>query len=273
MAESAVERLFGENKNRTLQLLKVIGTLQTTLADHQELIKNVGAERIAHSGQIDTFAELANRLTDIVDYYENNTQTHLELLDKTKGFVKDHSARMASMDAAIKQVSLIKPKKGDPGKNADPVDTQALMNQIVDILRQELPKPEVQVPEPVDADALYSAFVARLQKEMPIDVSHIRNGASFLYKTRGGKSIEIKNEELMHGGGTGTGPSSNSVYNEVVSGSGTAWTLANTPIVGTVRLFGAGQKLLPTSNYTISGASITTIDSWPAGAISADYNF
>lgn len=61
------------------------------------------------------------------------------------------------------------------------------------------------------------------------------------------------------------------VYNEVVSGSGTAWTLANTPTAGTVRLFANGQRLTPTVDYTISSAAITTVLSWTAGTILADY--
>jgi len=61
------------------------------------------------------------------------------------------------------------------------------------------------------------------------------------------------------------------VENEVVSGSGTSWTLANTPIAGSVKLY-AGTRLIPGGNdYTISGASITTTNSYPAGSLIADY--
>jgi hypothetical protein len=61
------------------------------------------------------------------------------------------------------------------------------------------------------------------------------------------------------------------VYNEVVSGSGTSWTLANTPIVGMQAIYANGQRLTPTVDYTISGANITTVDSWSAGTVLADY--
>lgn len=60
------------------------------------------------------------------------------------------------------------------------------------------------------------------------------------------------------------------VDNEVVSGSGTSWTLANTPIAGSVKLH-AGTRLVPGDDYTISGVSITTTNSYPAGALIADY--
>lgn len=65
--------------------------------------------------------------------------------------------------------------------------------------------------------------------------------------------------------GTGT-------FNEVVSGSGTSWTLGATPTTGTVRLYANGQRLTPTVDYSISGANITTINSWSAGTILADYS-
>jgi hypothetical protein len=65
------------------------------------------------------------------------------------------------------------------------------------------------------------------------------------------------------------------VIGEVVSGSGTTFTLANTPIAGSLRLFGAGQRLTPGAgnDYTISGAVITTVNSYNAGQIIGDYNY
>jgi len=61
------------------------------------------------------------------------------------------------------------------------------------------------------------------------------------------------------------------IYNEIVSGSGTSFTLAHTPISGTQELYGNGQRLYPITDYTISGASITTVNSWLAAQILADY--
>ena len=61
------------------------------------------------------------------------------------------------------------------------------------------------------------------------------------------------------------------VDNEVVSGSGTSFTLANTPVVGSVHLYGLGQRLTPTTDFTISGTAITTAASYAAGKVLADY--
>lgn len=62
------------------------------------------------------------------------------------------------------------------------------------------------------------------------------------------------------------------VDNEVVSGSGTTFTLAATPVAGSEHVFANGQRLTPGGvDYTIAGAVITTITSWSTGTILADY--
>lgn len=65
--------------------------------------------------------------------------------------------------------------------------------------------------------------------------------------------------------------SGTAVYSEVVSGSGTSWTLANTPNAGTLLLYANGQRLAVTTDYTLSGATITTLTSWALGTLLADY--
>lgn len=95
----------------------------------------------------------------------------------------------------------------------------------------------------------------------------IRNASSFIY---GGNKYGT--HELMHGGANST-TSGTSVFGEVVAGSGTSWTLANTPTSGTVRLYTNGQRLTVTVDYSLSGANITTVLSWSAGTMLADYNY
>ncbi len=70
-----------------------------------------------------------------------------------------------------------------------------------------------------------------------------------------------------------SGAAGTAVYGEVVAGNNTAWTLANTPLAGTVRLYANGQRLAVTTDYTIAGAAITTILSWASGTILADYAY
>ena len=68
-----------------------------------------------------------------------------------------------------------------------------------------------------------------------------------------------------------TGATGTAVYNEVVSGSGTAWTLAHTPTTDTLMLYANGQRLTPTVDYSLSGTAITTVTSWATGTLLADY--
>ena len=70
-----------------------------------------------------------------------------------------------------------------------------------------------------------------------------------------------------------SGSGTNFVYNEVVSGSGTTFTLAHTPIAGTQTVYGLGQLLTPTVDYTISGINIVTTNSWLSGQIVANYQY
>lgn len=267
IVSKAMENVMNAHQVPARQLLAALSRMEALMADYKKLDASSKSERDSHASQITELGTQIDCLTAIVDSYQQVSDAHADTIG---GLLDEHSAQMDKMDATIASVKSMKPLKGDPG-DSPTVDVDSIISQVTDALRSEVPA--AIAPEPVDTDALYQTFVARLQKEMPIDVSHIRNGASFLYKTRSGKNIDIKNEELLHGGGTSSGPSSNSVYNEVVNGSGTAWVLGHTPVAGTVRLYGLGQKLLPTSGYTITGANITTVDSWPAGAISADYNF
>ena len=74
---------------------------------------------------------------------------------------------------------------------------------------------------------------------------------------------------LLHGGGGGS--TGTTVDDEIVSGNGTAWTLAGTP-VGKIRLYALGQRLKLTTDYTITGSAITTVSSWNTGELQADYH-
>lgn len=69
------------------------------------------------------------------------------------------------------------------------------------------------------------------------------------------------------------GGGSTFVNNEIVSGSGTSWTLAQTPLSGVQHIYAEGQRLTPGAgnDYTITGTAITTANPFSAGALLADY--
>lgn len=75
--------------------------------------------------------------------------------------------------------------------------------------------------------------------------------------------------DVVGGGGGGN----NFSINEIATGSGTSFSTANSPISGTVAVYGLGQRLYPTTDFSISGSSITTINSWNAGEILVDYQY
>ena len=77
----------------------------------------------------------------------------------------------------------------------------------------------------------------------------------------------------------GSGSGGTLVPQEQIAGSGTAWTLAHTPLAVTevqvfVRIIGFGLVLLAQGaglDYTISGTAITTAISYASGALFARY--
>lgn len=69
------------------------------------------------------------------------------------------------------------------------------------------------------------------------------------------------------------GSSGTAVYSEIVAGNTSTFTLANTPTAGTVRVFALGQRLVPTTDFSIAGAIITTVSTWSAGQILSDYSY
>lgn len=108
-----------------------------------------------------------------------------------------------------------------------------------------------------------------LPEQDKLEVSKgIRNAQSFIY---GGTKYNIS--EMMHGGSAASTSSVTFVNNETVSGSGTSFTLANTPTAGSVDVYALGQHSVPTTDYSISGAVITTVSSWSAGDIVANYRY
>ena len=73
-----------------------------------------------------------------------------------------------------------------------------------------------------------------------------------------------------------SGSSPNFVVNEVVPGSGTAFTLVNNPVSGSVALYNGGARIwpgAPPKDYTISGPNITMNYSLSTGALLADYRY
>ncbi len=64
------------------------------------------------------------------------------------------------------------------------------------------------------------------------------------------------------------------VTEEVPTGSGTSFSLAHTPIAGTLKLYRGGARQQATVDFTLSGASITLTIALQAGEVLiADYGY
>lgn len=131
--------------------------------------------------------------------------------------------------------------------------------------------------------------------EYKIDFSHIKNapalggirqvvgGNRFLDKlanvnTKGKQdgwviTWDAASQEWIAAPGSGGGGGDNFIDSELVGGSANTFTLARTPVTGSVHVYAIGQRLYPGDGYTISGAVITTVLSWDENAILADYRY
>lgn len=171
----------------------------------------------------------------------------------------------------------------------DPVlfDPTELQNQIDVLMAYETPE-----PKPVQANEVRD-LLETLKDEERLDASAIKNlpeatktvvegmnKALALYMLIDmdlagiavGQSIKwdgVRWIPYTPAAGTGT-----AVYNEVAGGSGTTFTLAHTPTSdAVVRVYARGQRILSPGGYSISGATITTVDSWSATDITVDYEY
>ncbi len=159
--------------------------------------------------------------------------------------------------------------------------------------------------KPVDEKALSSKIMDTIQKgNTPIHISTIQGVQEYVvdvitkhsYSGGGGASVsvlqsgtlKVQTASAMNFKGSGaptitigsngvtnldfpSGGSASFVENEIVSGNGTSFTLANTPVAGSVHLYAGRNRLYPTTDYSITGTAITTVLTWTTGDLIADY--
>lgn len=121
----------------------------------------------------------------------------------------------------------------------------------------------------VDMEAITKEVIDRIRKEKSLLVSDLKDGQSFIFN-----KTKYATHEMMHGGSS-SNTGATTVIGEVVSGSGTAWTLAHSPTSGTLAIYGIGQRLTSGAgnDFTQTGTSVTTVNSFSAGQILADYSY
>lgn len=239
----------------------------------EQVLNDAKVPQRTHLKVIEALTKRITALDEDAKGHAEQDKLHGQILARHETQSQAHERQIAEWDAKV-QDFLAKDWTGVPGKDADPgkpgQDAVVDYPAIIDMIRPLIPVPKDGDPgkdATVDEDRIVSQLISRLQKEKPLDISHIRNAQTFIKD-----GVKYKVEELMRGAGGSSG-SGSFTYNEVVSGSGTAWTLVAAPINNSLRLFANGQRLTPTIDYSLSGSSITTVDSWTAGTILADYQY
>lgn len=216
--------------------LKVVETLHAKMAEQSK-------ERKAHEEQI------------------ARHESQLSIHDQHD---KEHERQISEWDETSKHLTSIEHLKGDqgePGMNGED-GISPNIEEIVQAVLPRLPSPKDGEPgtsgKDADEDKILDKLIKRLQKEKPLDISHIRNAQTFMKD-----GIKYKIEELMKGGGTTTGGSGLN-YIALVSGSidntNTTFTFAKTPTIivvnGSSYINGAGVTITGTTGVIASPAGV-----------------
>lgn len=173
----AVGKLLDEAKVPARYHLKVVEALHRKMQEH-EISNKKHEEQIARYESVATSHEHHNREHERQISGWDEIARHLQSIDHLKGDPGD---------------------PGEPGLDATPVDEEALVGRIVSML----PIPKNGEPGKnavVDEDKIISQLISRLQKDKPLDISHIRNAQTFIKN-----GVQYKIEELMRGAGGSTG--------------------------------------------------------------------
>lgn len=261
------------------------------------------------TGSVDSLIKIVDDLHQTKDKIVQTFDTKISEVDKkieeSSQIINQNTQKIDKKVAEFEQtaVSLIKQiqnipklqgkdgtdgKNGTNGKDAVSIDENALVKKVISKIPENKASLKI-IQEKFETDpmSVIEKIMALPDGKFKLKTSHIDGleqtmrafqsqlGRGYLHgggdTVAAGTNITITTNtngaKVINATGSGT-----AVYNEIVSGSGTTFTLANTPTAGTERIYGQGQRLYPTTDYTISGAVITTINSWLTSQILADYN-
>lgn len=168
-------------------------------------------------------------------------------------------------------------KKGEDGKNGSPDTPEQIRTKLESLFKK---------------DGLDLKFIKGLEKILKREIVQaqgqnkggIWQGSANPFAVIVGalvaqnvRSITFMGATMVNRNGDVTisisGSAGTAVLNEVVGGSSSTFTLAHTPVAGTQQIYANGQRLIPTVDYSISGAIITTVLTWSSGSILADYEY
>lgn len=242
--------------------------------DHEAKLAEVDAKLIDHTTTVQQIVD--DKLEEVDDTLEE-----LKQVDFT-----GQPGTSVSHDEVVKdvlsKVFIPKPKDGV----SPVVDTLA----IAKVAARLIPKPKDGVTPKIDSKAIAEQVFEEIKNgKKKLSLSHIGDFNEGLEQTmrpirslmagfRGGGDVVTAGSNITittDANGkkviTGSAGGGNFTENEVVAGSGTTFTLAATPVAGSVKVYALGQRLVLTTDYSIVGTAVTTVNSWSAGQIVADY--
>lgn len=252
----AIEGVLDTAKVPMRYHLKVVEKLHKALQDNTK--QNEGHEKVV--------AEHTQEVAAIHKHYQEELQALGSKVDEANS---NHTTQVGEYQQEIERLRTIqKGEDGEDGEDAPPVDEGAIVSRVLSMVPPPEKGDKGDKGDTLAMEEIIATVIKRIQKGDVIHINNVKGAGGFIKD-----GIRYRFEELMHGSGSGSGPSATFVDNEIVSGTGTAWTLANTPVAGSVQLYGNGQYLTPGAgnDYTISGKNITTTNSFTTGTIVAFY--
>lgn len=215
------------------QHLMVIQALQRRMADHQKDMQS-------HQDTLKSFEETLKGHEDVT---------------------KRHKEQMSEWDTVSKHLTSIEHLQGQPGeagytpikgvdyrdgKDADP---EMILNRILEMLPNFIPEPVPGEDAQIDEDALLKKLIIKIQREKPLDLTHIKGAQKFMKD-----GVSYKFEELMHGGGSkssGTGLAYLALVSGNINDVNKTFTFASKPTIVVVN----GASYINGFGVTITGTT------------------
>lgn len=244
-------KIKGDVLNKALR--DVLENAKVPAIQHLELIKTLHERIAAHDKTNET---LKNLIAD----HQKKTEDHDRLLVSREEFLKkrdeEHSQQLSGYDEELQRhKTLAKGEKGDDGEDGEDGISPAI-GDIVSAILPLLPEPEKgKDGVSIDEDTVVSKLITKIQKEKPIDISHIRNATGFMKD-----GIKYKFEELMKGGGNSSSSGTGfQVPTGTVNGVNTVFTFTTAPNAIVVDGGRAMQKVSSDGSVNWTGTLVITL--------------
>lgn len=207
--------------------------------------------------------QVIQALAQRTNQHKQEIQAHEATIASHQQVIQSHERQIANWDEISKHLTSIDRLKGDkgdsiqglPGKDAEPVDEDALVTRIQSLIRIPEDGKPGEKGKDADEEKILGRLIEKIKKEKPLDISHIRNAQTFMKD-----GIKYKFEELMKGGGTAGGSSGYQVPTSgTVDGVNQVFGWAKAPNIIVVDQGRAMQRVSSdgTINWTVVGTTTT----------------